>query len=162
MALADGFSDRTPLPSSIRSGASAAAKQSSGGGSGGAIVRMLVGLVIVIGVIYGVYWLLKTWNKSKRGDKGDGRLDIVATTTLAPNRSVHLIRVGEELVLVGSSEQSVTPIRVYAADEARRLQAELDAPAELRAVSSGDAAAARRSGISLAQIVDDLRRKTAR
>lgn len=164
-----GFADRTPLPTSVRTGADAAAKEPSGGGSGGAFVRLIVGLLIVIAVIYGVYWLLKTWNRSKRGDAGDGRLDVVASTTLAPNRSVHLIRVGDELVLVGSAEGSVTPIRVYAPEEARRLQQELDAP-ELHAVdgaatpSRGRGGRGGRSGRgpTIAQLLDEMRRRTAR
>jgi flagellar protein FliO/FliZ len=37
---------------------------------------------------------------------------------LGPGRSVHLIRAGRELVLVGSAEQGVVPIRTYTEAEA--------------------------------------------
>jgi len=40
---------------------------------------------------------------------------------LGPGRAVHLIRVGTELVLVGSAEQGVVPIRTYSEDEALAL-----------------------------------------
>ena len=40
---------------------------------------------------------------------------------LGPNRSVHLIRAGRELVLVGVAEQGVVPIRTYSEDEADAL-----------------------------------------
>jgi flagellar protein FliO/FliZ len=40
---------------------------------------------------------------------------------LGPNRSVHLIRAGRELVLVGSAEHGIVPIRTYSEDEARSL-----------------------------------------
>ena len=37
-----------------------------------------------------------------------GVIDVVATTTLAQGRALHLVRVGDELVLVGATEQSIT------------------------------------------------------
>jgi hypothetical protein len=37
----------------------------------------------------------------------------VATTALAGNRAVHLLRAGDELFLLGSSEQSVTGLRAW-------------------------------------------------
>jgi flagellar protein FliO/FliZ len=159
-ALAGGFKDKTPLPTDVVTQTAAkAAKHSSG--SGGAFVRMIVGLLIVIAVIYGVYWLLKTYGKSKKTGPGDGKLEVVATTALAPNRSIHLVRVGDELVLVGSAEQSVTQLRVYDADESRRLNTLLEAEPQLRAVGAGSASGPYK-GPTIAKLVDDLRRKTAR
>ena len=46
---------------------------------------------------------------------------MVATTQLAANRSLHLLRVGDELILVGAAEHGVTPLRVYNAGEAAAL-----------------------------------------
>jgi flagellar protein FliO/FliZ len=37
---------------------------------------------------------------------------------LGPNRALHLVRAGRELVLVGVAEHGVTPIRTYTEDEA--------------------------------------------
>src|SRR5262249_10174170 len=51
---------------------------------------------------------------------GDG-LESVATIPLGTNRSLHLVRAGRELVLLGVSEQSVVPIRAYGEEEARAL-----------------------------------------
>jgi flagellar protein FliO/FliZ len=153
------FKDKTPLPDSVgETGSGAAEAAQSSGGSGGALVRMIVGLLIVIAVIYGVYWLLKTWNKSKNGDKGDGRIELVTTTALAQNRSVHLLRVGDELVLVGSAEHGVTPIRVYSAEEARKLELAFEQP-DMHAVAPSTADT---KPPTIARLVDDLRRKTAR
>jgi flagellar protein FliO/FliZ len=161
-ALADGFRDKTPLPNGVSDGAAEAATKDSGG-SGGSFVRMIVGLLIVIAVIYGVYWLLKTYGKSKKADKGDGGMDVVATTALAQNRSLHLVRVGDELVLVGSAEQGVTPIRVYNAEEARRLGALLETSPDLRAVGvTGPTSGSERRGPTVSRMIEDLRRKTAR
>jgi flagellar protein FliO/FliZ len=141
---ADDFErDQTPLPDAVTTTTGDGAGSTASGGGG--IVRMIVGLAIVLVVIYGVYWLLKAYRKTKSAT-GDGRLEIVATTVLAPNRSVHLIRVGEELVLVGSAEHGVTRLRVYDPDEAAILAARIDAPPEgsQLAPSRGALALARR------------------
>ena len=112
---ADG--ERTPLNLSDESAAPAQAAGSTGGG----LVRTIVGLAIVIGVIYGLYWVLKHV-KAAREDtaSGDG-LKTLATLPLGANRSIHLVRAGHELVLVGAGEHGVTPIRTYSEPEARAL-----------------------------------------
>jgi flagellar protein FliO/FliZ len=42
-----------------------------------------------------------------------------AVVALGPNRSLHLVRTGRDLVLLGVAEHGVTPIRTYTEDEAR-------------------------------------------
>jgi len=91
------------------------------GASGGSIVRTIVGLAVVIGVIYGLTWVLKQAKSSKGGSAQSGGLETLATLPLGSNRSLHLVRAGDELVLVGSGEHGVTPIRTYTEAEARSL-----------------------------------------
>jgi len=127
---ADPFKkDETPLPSSVTSGDSGGGITTASGGAS-AIARMVVGLAIVLAVVYGVYWLLKKRYRggSRGGGVADGRLEIVATTPLANNRAVHLLRAGDELFLIGSSEQSVTGLAAWGPEEARRLEAVLAVP----------------------------------
>jgi flagellar protein FliO/FliZ len=94
----------------------AGAATSSGGGS---MVRTVVGLVIVVGVIYGLYWILRQV-KSGREERTVGTgLESTATVALGANRSLHLVRAGNELVLVGVADHAVTPIRTYTEEEAR-------------------------------------------
>ena len=87
---------------------------SSSGSSG--IVRTIVGLFIVIAVIYGVAWILRQAKKGKTRATGNG-LSQLASLPLGNGRSVALVRAGTEVVLVGVSENSVTPIRTYTEDE---------------------------------------------
>ncbi len=84
----------------------------SGGNSGGSALRFIFGLAVVLGAIYGVHWLLKKWGQSRlQGVAGrTGVIDVVATTALAPGRAPHLVRAGDELVLVGATENSITRI----------------------------------------------------
>ena len=128
---ADGFEkDTTPLPESVtQAGGGGGIDTASSGAS--AIARMVVGLAIVLAVVYGIYWLLKKrYRGSRSAGVADGRLELVATTALGQNRAVHLLRAGDELFLLGSSEQSVTGLRAGGPEEARRLEAVLAEPPE--------------------------------
>ncbi|MEO6867493.1 MAG: flagellar biosynthetic protein FliO, partial [Gaiellales bacterium] len=82
------------------------------GGDSGSILRMIFGLIVVIGSIFGIHMLLKKWGSSRmQGVAGrSGVIDVVATTSLAQGRALHLVRIGDELVLVGATEQSITRI----------------------------------------------------
>ena len=72
----------------------------------------------MLAVIYGVAWVLKQVKRSKE-ERGQGTsLETTAVVALGPNRSLHLVRAGRELVLVGVAEHGVTPIRTYSEDEA--------------------------------------------
>jgi flagellar protein FliO/FliZ len=88
---------------------------------GGSIVRTLIGLAIVIGVIYGLYWILKQVKASKEGKASGLGLSSVATLPLGGGRTVHLVRAGNELLLVGVGDHGVTLLRRYTEDEAREL-----------------------------------------
>ncbi len=89
------------------------------GGSGGSIVRTIVGLAIVIGVIYGVAWVLKQVKAGKQERATGNGLASVASVPLGAGASVHLVRAGRELVLVGVAEHGVTPLRTYDEAQAR-------------------------------------------
>jgi len=112
---ADG--EQTPLQLD-GSGKQAAETVSAGGGG---MVRTIVGLAVVIGVIFGLTWVLKQVKSSKQDSAEGAGLTSLATLPLGTNRSLHLVRAGDEIVLVGAGEHGVTPIRTYTAAEARAL-----------------------------------------
>jgi flagellar protein FliO/FliZ len=146
--------DETPLPPSV-TGASAGEQAAAPSGSGGSFVRMIVGLAIVLAVIYGIYWLLKAYARSKARTPQEGEIAVVATTPIGPNRSVHLLSIGDELVLVGAGEHGVTALRVYTAEEARRLGVSAEPQPTLRAPAP-------MTGTGMQRFVDELRRRTTR
>ncbi len=84
-------------------------------------MRTIVGLAIVIAVIYGLYWVLKQVKASREESSSGQGLGTLATLPLGPNRSLHLVRAGGEVVLLGVGEGGVTPIRTYGEHEARAL-----------------------------------------
>jgi flagellar protein FliO/FliZ len=88
---------------------------------GGGVVRMIVGLAVVIGVIYGLHWILKFVKTGRDQRSTGGGLDVLSTLQLGPGRALYLVRAGAEIVLVGTGEHGVTPVRVYSEDEARML-----------------------------------------
>lgn len=156
---AAGFErDDTPLPAGLvgETGQQGTEQASSSG----SLVRMIVGLAIVLAVIYGIYWLAKGYRKAKVKGQSDGRMDVVATTALGPSRSVHLIRVGDELVLVGSAEQSVTKLRVYDASETARLLPLLDSTLTEQRLQPLRREAG--SGTRFSRGLEDLRARTVR
>jgi flagellar protein FliO/FliZ len=86
--------------------------------SSGSLIRTFVGLAIVLAVIYGLYWVLKQVKSSREeSTRGDG-LATVASIGLGPNRGVHLVRAGEDFLLVGVAEHAITPLRAYTREEA--------------------------------------------
>jgi flagellar protein FliO/FliZ len=113
---ADG--ERTPVDLGASDRAAQAVAGSSGGGG---LVRTIVGLFVVLAVIYGLHWVLKQV-KASREERASGQgLRSLATLPLGPSRSLHLVRAGGEVVLVGVGEGGVTPVRTYSEAEARAL-----------------------------------------
>jgi flagellar protein FliO/FliZ len=102
----------------------AKAAHSAGGGS---IVRTIVGLAVVLGVIYGLHWVLKNIKASKESTAAGEGLETLATLPLGANKTLHLVRAGREIVLLGTAEQAIAPIRRYSEAEARTLGL-IDAP----------------------------------
>ena len=143
---ADGES--TPLKLDNADSAPAQAAGSAGGG----LVRTIVGLAVVIGVIYGLYWILKQVKASREETASGDGLQTLATLPLGTNRSIHLVRAGHEIVLVGAGEHGVTPIRTYTEAEALALGLIED---EVVETAEADKPVRARGGF-----IDNLRRAT--
>ena len=116
-ALAAAHGEDTPLNLPADKGA----KHVTGVSSGGSLVRTFVGLAIVLAVIYSIAWVLRQVKASKEERHRGSGLQSTAVVPLGPNRALHLVRAGRELVLVGVAEHGVTPIRTYTEEEALEL-----------------------------------------
>src|SRR4051812_34487063 len=114
--------------------ADAPAKAAHSASSGGSLVRTIVGLAVVLGVIYGLHWVLKQVKSSKEGANAGESLETIASLSLGTNRSLHLVRVGGEIVLLGAAEHQITPIRRYSETEAHALGLLEPAPLTLSAL----------------------------
>ena len=71
-------------------------------------------------MIYGLHWVLKQVKAAKDDRRAGDALESIALAEPRPNRSLHLVRVGGEIVLLGAAEHQVTPIRRYSEAEAHR------------------------------------------
>jgi flagellar biosynthetic protein FliO len=95
-------------------------------------VRMLLVLALVVGVIYGVFWLLRRGGRLKTPENETIR--VLGSRSLAGNRALHLVEVGRSVYLVGSAENGVNlvaevkdqetldALRVQAAEEGGRTR----------------------------------------
>jgi flagellar protein FliO/FliZ len=110
--------ENTPL--NLGGAASQAHTTSTGGAS---LVRTIVGLAIVIAVIWGLAWIMRQVKAGREGARDAGQpssgLASVAALTLGSGRSVHLVRAGNDYVLLGATEHGVAPIHRYSEQEAR-------------------------------------------
>jgi flagellar protein FliO/FliZ len=73
-----------------------------------------------MGLIGAVWWILKRVKRAKHPEleaRGD-LIDVVSTTQLGPNRALHLVRVGEELVVLGATEHAITAVARLSGEEA--------------------------------------------
>jgi flagellar protein FliO/FliZ len=116
-----GTGEDTPLNLNPSSGSSHTGVATSSGGA--SIVRTIVGLAIVIAVIWGLAWILRQVKAHREDSSDSGQssagLASVAALTLGSGRSVHLVRAGNDYVLLGATEHGVAPIHRYSEEEAR-------------------------------------------
>jgi len=68
-------------------------------------VRMVLVLAFVVGLIYGAFHLLKKISAPREG--GLRFLQVLETRNLAAGRNLHLVEVGNQVLLVGSAEGGV-------------------------------------------------------
>ncbi len=116
-ALAIPESEKKPVDLPIDQVQSQAGGASSNSTSGG-LMRTFIGLIVVVAVIYGLYWILKKVKTAQADQASGSGLHSLASLPLGPNRSLHMIRAGREIVLVGVAEHGVAPIRSYTEEEA--------------------------------------------
>jgi flagellar protein FliO/FliZ len=141
---ADGEATPLNLPSAQKTAQTAAP------GASGGLVRTIVGLAIVLGVIYGLYWVLKQVKASREATATGQGLKSVATLPLSSNRALHLVRAGDEVYLLAAGEGGMTQLRTYREPEARALGLLEEEVVEDKTAN----------GKPLGKILDEIRRKT--
>ena len=81
-------------------------------------MRTIVGLAIVIAVIWGLAWILRQVKAGRDPQVSTTGLTSVAALTLGSGRSVHLIRAGNDYILLGNAEHGLVPIHRYTEQQA--------------------------------------------
>ena len=133
--------------------------QTAHASSSGGIIRTIVALLAVVAVIYGITWLLKKVKSTKAATASGTSLESLATLPLGTNRTLHLVRAGTEVVLLGSAEHGVTPIRHFSEAEAIQIGLLEGTTGATLDVLSGLPATGRRPP-TIGGLMDALRHKT--
>ncbi len=81
-------------------------------------MRTIVGLAIVIAVIWGLAWILRQVKSGRDPRVSATGLTSVAALTLGSGRSVHLVKAGNDYILLGAAEQGLAPIHRYTEQQA--------------------------------------------
>lgn len=116
--------------------ASAAAQVADGVGSGvtsfgtgewfGLVLRLALVLGVIWAAVLGMRWYVRRMT-GQAGPRAGGRaLEVIETRTLAPNRSLHLVRLGDRAVLIGVTPERITSL--LAVDDPDEVQGFLDQP----------------------------------
>lgn len=125
------------------------------GSGGNGLLRTIIGLAVVVAVIYGLAWVLRKVKEGREAGVSGTGLSSVATLPLGPNRAVHVVRVGRDVLLLGSAEHQISQLARYSEEEAE--QAGLLAPIGPVAPAAASAAPAGRG-----PLMDRLRSWTVR
>lgn len=72
------------------------------------LLRMILVLACVIGLVYGVFFLLKRANRGKFAQ--NDTIKVIGSQALPGNRGMYLVEVGSQVFLVGAGGDSVTLI----------------------------------------------------
>ncbi len=91
---------------------------SSGLGSAG---RVLLGLLAVVALIMAVHWLLRRTGRGAAGLRGGGGaegLDVLSTTSLGASGRLHLVRVADEVLLLGATDAGIRTLHRLEHDQA--------------------------------------------
>ena len=142
-------------------GSTAAGAHAAGGGN---IARTIIGLAIVLAVIFGLRWVMKQYKAGREKKAAGTGLASMATLPLGQNRSLHVVRAGREILVVGSGEHGVTPVRSYSEEEAQALGLlEVEEPAlKLESDGPAPAGAAGAAGAIASRALETLRSWTVR
>jgi flagellar protein FliO/FliZ len=109
----------------------AATKVATGSPVGtGTVVTMVVGVLAVVALAVLLGWLAKRMGVAKALGGRGRNLQVVETVTLAPKRQLALVRLGDQLLVVGLGEREVSHIATMPATAIAAPVAPVATPAE--------------------------------
>ena len=75
------------------------------------IIQLLLGLGLVVGLIFGLAWVLRRM-QNQTGPRGNQAIQLLASQSLGARERLLLVQVGEEQVLLGLTAGRITPLHV--------------------------------------------------
>jgi flagellar biogenesis protein FliO len=84
----------------------------------GDLGRVLLGLFLVVLVIGALYAGMKRAQRGRLPGKTSGIVQVRETTQLGPGRNLHLVEIGDRVLLVGATEHGIALLQGYDREEA--------------------------------------------
>jgi flagellar biosynthetic protein FliO len=85
----------------------------------GQIGRVLIGLAIVVVVIVVLYAIVRRVHRGRMpGSSGSHTITVLDTVGIGAQRSLHLVRVGDRVVLIGATDHAITALQELTPEEA--------------------------------------------
>jgi flagellar biosynthetic protein FliO len=98
------------------SGSERVRPSTSNASPGAAVLQLAAALGLVLAIAGGAGWAIKRAGLRRFAPGGRGRhLQLIETVAVGPRRAVSLVRVGEQVLVIGQSEQSLTHLATMAA-----------------------------------------------
>lgn len=95
--------------------------------AGVAVLRMLGGLVFVIGLFFAALWLARNWQKLGLQRGRQLKLRVLESRALGPRQAIHVVRYENKNLLVAASPAGIVLLKDLGESE---LQEEAAAPAQ--------------------------------
>ncbi|SFS24945.1 flagellar biosynthetic protein FliO [Pseudomonas sp. NFACC42-2] len=81
-----------------------------GGSVGGQLTQLVLGLLLVVGLIFGLAWLMRRVQSIGPGNAQV--IEMIGSRALGPRDRLVLVQVGEEQILLGITPGRITPLHV--------------------------------------------------
>src|SRR5690606_4498782 len=78
------------------------------------ISRVVISLGILLGMMLGTWMFYKRWVKKDRLSNSNTRIKVLTQHFLGPRKSLAIVRVAGESILIGVTDQSITMIKSLA------------------------------------------------
>ena len=89
---------------------SAVAVPAAGGGVGAQLTQLVLGLLLVLGLIFGLAWLLRRVQHA--GPRQGQVIELISSRALGARDRLVLVQVGNEQILLGLTPGRITPLHV--------------------------------------------------
>ena len=106
--------------------------------NGNLLVSVVVNLGLIVLLIYGSLYLLRRWQGGNLA-RSARRIAVLETTRLSPKQALHLVRVGEQTLLIGASDAGLTLLSEVEVSAPAEFATALSHVSERAAVSEGHA-----------------------
>ncbi len=76
------------------------------------IVKAIIPLLIIIGLLYGVMFVIKKYGVSFKGKKnGSVNINVLSSQMIMPKKYISVVRVDDKLLVLGVSENSISLLK---------------------------------------------------